>query len=60
MHSASLCDPAAVQCLPSGLDRIDADLGSTAAGNGEGTAHVNVAVLDPGNGLPPSSPRSSK
>lgn len=38
----------AAQTLPRGIDRIDADTSSTAAGNGSGAANVNVAVLDTG------------
>jgi subtilisin len=48
VETASACDPEAVQCLPSGVDRIDADLSSTAAGDGGGSVDVNVAVLDTG------------
>ena len=38
----------APQCLPTGVDRIDADASSTAAGNAQGEVPVNVAVLDTG------------
>ena len=39
------------QTLPWGIDRIDADLSSTLAGNGTGTvANVNVYVIDTGVG----------
>ncbi|HXV33616.1 MAG TPA: S8 family serine peptidase [Gaiellaceae bacterium] len=46
--AAASCDPQAIQCLPSGVDRVDADLSSTAAGDGTGSVDVNVAVLDTG------------
>lgn len=46
--AASQCDPEAVQCLPAGVDRIDADLSFAAAGDGAGSVDVNVAVLDTG------------
>lgn len=36
------------QCLPTGIDRIEADASSTVAGNGRGDVSVNVAVLDTG------------
>jgi subtilisin len=36
------------QELPTGVDRIDADVSSTLAGNGSGSVNVNVAVLDTG------------
>jgi len=37
------------QVLPWGIDRIDADISSTAAGNGSGTvSNVNVYVIDTG------------
>jgi subtilisin len=36
------------QVLPTGVDRIDADLSSTLAGNGSGSVNVDVAVLDTG------------
>ena len=44
------CPPTSTsQCLPAGLDRIDADLSSTASGDGSGvTNNVNVAVMDTG------------
>jgi len=48
IEAGSLCDPEAVQCPVSGVDRIDADLSSTAAGDGAGAVDVNVAVLDTG------------
>jgi subtilisin len=38
----------ATQCMPRGIDRIDADLSSTASGDGGGDVDVNVAVLDTG------------
>jgi subtilisin family serine protease len=36
------------QTLPTGIDRIDADLSSTRSGNGAGAVGVNVAVIDSG------------
>lgn len=36
------------QTIPRGIDRIDSDTSSTAAGNGLGAVNVNVAVLDTG------------
>jgi subtilisin family serine protease len=51
VSAASRCmgvDLAAVQCLPEGVDRIDAELSSSLAGNGSGSVNVNVAVLDTG------------
>jgi subtilisin family serine protease len=36
------------QVLPTGVDRIDADVSSTLAGDGSGSVNVNVAVLDTG------------
>ena len=40
---------AVAQTLPWGIDKIDADVSSTAAGNGSGTvSNVNVYVLDTG------------
>jgi subtilisin len=38
----------AAQTLPTGIDRIEGDLSSTAAGNGSGSVNVAVAVLDTG------------
>jgi subtilisin len=46
--AAAACDPAAAQCLPAGIDRIDADRSSTRSGDGRGSVNVNVAVLDTG------------
>jgi subtilisin len=46
--SAAACNPAAAQCLPAGIDRIDADRSSTRSGDGRGSVNVNVAVLDTG------------
>ena len=37
--------------LPTGIDRIDADLSSARSGDETGTVNVNVAVLDTGIGL---------
>jgi subtilisin len=42
------CDPTAVQCLPTGVDRIDGERSSTRSGDGKGSVSVNVAVLDSG------------
>jgi subtilisin len=39
---------AVAQTLPTGLNRIEADLSSQVSGNGTGSAPVNVAVLDTG------------
>ncbi|HEU4656136.1 MAG TPA: S8 family serine peptidase [Capillimicrobium sp.] len=36
------------QCLPDGVDRIDADLSSAKAGDGGGSVDVDVAVIDSG------------
>jgi subtilisin family serine protease len=36
------------QLLPTGIDRIDADLSSTRSGDGAGSVPVNVAVIDTG------------
>jgi len=36
------------QCLPTGIDRIDVDASSAAAGDSRGDLPVNVAVLDTG------------
>lgn len=47
-RASSVCDPTALQCLPAGIDRIDADLSSARSGDGSGTVGVNVAVLDTG------------
>ena len=45
---ASSCDPTVVQCLPTGIDRIDVDRSSTRSGDGSGSVTVNVAVIDTG------------
>jgi subtilisin family serine protease len=37
-----------VQTLPTGIDRIDGELSSTASGNGSGSVSVDVAVIDTG------------
>src|SRR5262249_56563811 len=42
------------QLLPTGVDRIDADLSSTRAGDGRGAVDVDVAVLD--TGIDPTHP----
>jgi subtilisin len=39
---------ATAQTLPTGIDRIDGELSSTASGNGSGSVNVNVAVIDTG------------
>ena len=39
---------AAAQTVPTGIDRIEGDLSSTASGNGSGSVNVAVAVLDTG------------
>ena len=36
------------QVLPTGVDRINADLSSTVAGNGAGTVDVDIAIIDTG------------
>lgn len=58
VFAVSTCDPSnfnpAVQCLPTGIDRIDGDRSSTRSGNGRGAVNVNVAVLD--TGIDPSHP----
>ena len=36
------------QTLPTGIDRIDGELSSTASGNGSGSVGVDVAVIDTG------------
>ena len=36
------------QALPTGIDRIDAELSSTVAGNGSGAVDVDVAIIDTG------------
>jgi subtilisin len=41
-------DPGAAQCLPHWTDRIDVDRSSTRAGDGRGSVHVNVAIIDSG------------
>jgi len=52
VFALSTCDPSnfnpAVQCFPTGIDRIDGDRSSTGSGNGCGSVNVNVAVLDAG------------
>jgi subtilisin family serine protease len=56
--AASTCNAStfkpAVQCLPAGTDRIDADRSTTKAGDGRGSVNVNVAVLD--SGIDPGHP----
>jgi subtilisin family serine protease len=39
---------AIAQTLPTGVDRVEADLSSTQAGDGSGSVNVGVAVLDTG------------
>ncbi|HEY7694857.1 MAG TPA: S8 family serine peptidase, partial [Nitrososphaeraceae archaeon] len=36
------------QSLPTGVDRVDADLSSTKSGDGSGTVNVDIAILDTG------------
>jgi len=36
------------QSLPTGIDRVDADLSSTKSGDGSGTVNVDIAILDTG------------
>jgi subtilisin len=40
--------PAAAQCLPENIDRIDGEASSTRSGDGRGSVDVNIAVLDGG------------
>jgi subtilisin family serine protease len=42
------------QTLPTGINRIDGELSSTASGNGSGSVNINVAVID--TGIDPSHP----
>ena len=42
------------QSLPTGINRIDGELSSTASGNGSGSVNINVAVVD--TGIDPSHP----
>jgi subtilisin len=42
------------QALPTGIDRIDGELSSTASGNGSGSVDVDVAVID--TGIDPTHP----
>src|SRR5829696_2824083 len=42
------------QVLPTGIDRVDGELSSTASGNGSGSVDVDVAVID--TGIDPSHP----
>lgn len=42
------------QTLPTGINRIDGELSSTASGNGSGSVNVNVAVID--TGIDPTHP----
>lgn len=39
---------ASAQTLPTGVDRVDSDLSSTAAGNGSGAVNADIAVIDTG------------
>lgn len=36
------------QSLPTGINRMDADLSSTASGNGAGSVNVDIAIIDTG------------
>lgn len=36
------------QCIPPGVDRVEADLSSTASGDGSGSVNLNIAILDGG------------
>src|SRR5439155_5638326 len=36
------------QCIPPGVDRVEADLSGAAAGDGSGSVDLNVAVVDDG------------
>ena len=36
------------QSLPTGIDRVDADLSSTKSGDGSGSVNVDIAILDTG------------
>jgi subtilisin len=36
------------QSLPTGIDRVDADLSSTKSGDGSGTVNVDIGILDTG------------
>jgi subtilisin len=42
------------QSLPTGIDRVDGELSSTASGNGSGSIDVDVAVID--TGIDPTHP----
>ncbi len=42
------------QTLPTGINRIDGELSSTASGNGSGSVNINVAVID--TGIDPTHP----
>ena len=44
----------AAQTLPTGINRIDGELSTTASGNGSGSVNVNVAVVD--TGIDPTHP----
>jgi subtilisin len=46
--SASPGGAYATQCLPTGIDRIDADASTAQSGNGEGSVDIDIAVLDTG------------
>jgi subtilisin len=48
VQAAASCEPAAFQCVPPGIDRVDADRSSTRSGDGRGNVNLNVAVLDTG------------
>lgn len=51
VHATARAVPAvATQTLPTGVNRVDADLSGSIAGNGAGTVNVGVAVIDTGVG----------
>jgi subtilisin family serine protease len=46
--ATSSCDPLTMQCLPTGVDRVDRDRRSTRSGNGRGSVNINVGIIDSG------------
>jgi subtilisin family serine protease len=52
--SADRAVRSSAQSLPTGINRIDGELSSTASGNGSGSVNVNVAVVD--TGIDPTHP----